>query len=475
MVYLRTEAVDMSEAEILEAIEQYESEIVPDLTDLWRYYRAKNPTITERKAPDENNPDNKTVVSYGRKLVKTFTGYAYRPGYISYKSSNEAFAAELQRTFRVSSEPVRTSRTGRNTGIYGVAYELLYIDSTEQNGRRLGEPRFINVDPREMIVYHDFAPDPDIVLAIRFYPVTEDYHKVEFYTASETRFYNRTKNGSGDWELTQTGVAPNYFGEVQVVEFFLGDERIGIIEPVRSLIDDLDLITSDAMNEFDRFSNAYLILKRMSITPPTKGDAESYSRALRFLKRRRVFENVPADGDVKFLLKDTPTDFIEWLADFIKEEIHKQSHVPDFMSERFGGDVSGAAIARMMFDFENLCSAAEGDFNLGLYERLKLIGRIYELTGRGFGGEYDDITITHKRNVPENIKEFAETAVLLKNAGFSSWLIADAMPNDLIPDVELELQRQREEREQMFMDMPMLQQPEQEAEDEEAEEEDAET
>jgi len=254
------------------------------------------------------------------------------------------------------------------------------------------------------------------------------------------------------------------------VAYYLGDEAIGIIQPVRTLIDDYDLLVSDSINEFDRFANAYLILKRFALTNQDKTDSESYSKVLQRIKRRRVFENVPNEGDVKFLLKDTPKDFIAWLAELVRDEIHKQSHVPDFQSEKLGGDISGVAVARMMFDFENLISSAEGDFNIGLMERIRLILGMYKLGGRGTSVEESDITISHKRNVPQNIKEFAETAVLMKNAGFSSYLIADIMPDDIIPDVEEELRRQQEERTQAFADVEMFRRPE---DDEDEDEEDA--
>ena len=43
--------------------------------------------------------------------------------------------------------------------------------------------------------------------------------------------------------------------------------------------------------------------------------------------------------------------------------------------------------------------------------------------------------------------EFAQTASILKGAGFSSYLIADIMPDDVVPNIEEELRRQKEERE----------------------------
>ena len=471
MELLRTEQDVFTEKEILDELASYEEKVVPGLSALWDYYRAKNPAILKRETPDSNNPDNRTVVSYGRKIVNTFKGYGYRPGYIGYKSDDEKLIAELDRTFAMNHEAVKTSRTGRNTAIFGRAYEMLYVDKAPGAGMPTrAEPLFLCVDPRQMLVYYDYSPEPKIQSAIRFYPINKNYHRVEVLYAEETVYYDRKRSDAGLWQLTETSREPNRFAGVPVIAYYLGDEAIGIIEPVRTLIDDYDLLVSDSINEFDRFANAYLILKRFALTNPDKTDSESFSKVLQRIKRRRVFENVPNEGDVKFLLKDTPKDFIAWLAELVREEIHKQSHVPDFQSEKLGGDISGVAVARMMFDFENLISSAEGDFNIGLMERIRLILGMYKLGGRGLSVEESDIVISHKRNVPQNVKEFADTAYVMKQAGFSSYLIADIMPDDVIPDVEEELKRQKEERDQSFADVEMFQRPEEEEDEEDADE-----
>ena len=454
MELLRTEKDVFTNEEILQALEDYEEQTVPKLDKLWAYYAAKNKKILERKPVDQNNPDNKTVVSYGRKLVNTFQGYAYRPGYVTYKSENEKYIEELRLTFRKNNERVKTSRVGRDTGVYGVAYERLYL--AKPDGAGLGEAtdiRFVNVDPRQMIVYYDYAPEPKKMLAIHFFRVNDDLFKVEVLYHTTRIFYDRVKSGGKfGWELNQTKVEENWFEEIPVVDYFMGDERIGIIEPVLTLIDDYDLLTSDSMNEFDRFSNAYLLLKGFTMTALAQRDNRSFSNALREMKRKRVFEGLSSTDDVKFLLKDTPTGFITFLTDLVKEEIHKQSHVPDFMSEKLGGDISGVAVARLMFDFENLVSSAEGDFDIALMERIRLITLIYDKANRGTNGEPADISISHKRNVPQNIKEFAEIANIMKQAGFSAELIAEVMPDDIIPDPLVELERQKGERSSLFGD-----------------------
>jgi len=87
MTILRTDKDTLTPDDIIKYIKDYEEGVVPPFDKLWDYYLGKNPTILEKRV-DPGNPSNKTPVSYGRKIITTFTGYAYRPRYITYKSDN---------------------------------------------------------------------------------------------------------------------------------------------------------------------------------------------------------------------------------------------------------------------------------------------------------------------------------------------------------------------------------------------------
>jgi len=204
----------LTNEDILSIISKYEATVVPDLDKLWNYYQAKNTKILNRRTPDPNNPDNKIVVSYGRKIITTFVGYAYRPKYITYKPNveqvtndegevitlenpiEEIFAKEIQQIFDRNNEHIKTSRAGRNTGIFGVTYELLYTDK-ELNKTTLGinvQPKFFSVDPREMIALYNYDPESKIKIAIRFYKMgSANKYMVEVYYKDHIETYIRTK------------------------------------------------------------------------------------------------------------------------------------------------------------------------------------------------------------------------------------------------------------------------------------------
>lgn len=457
----RTDKDTLTKEDIAEYIYKYESTYVPKYTNLLAYYNGKNSKIVEKKAPDPNNPDNRTPVPYGKKIVTTFTGYAYRPGYITYKSDNEAFLKSLKKTFDRANETIKTSNHGKQTGIFGLSPELLYI--SKQNSEKEIDVSIAVIDPREIILIYDYSIEPQKKIGIRFYSTGDNSGKVQVYYADRVDHYNIKRIATGiKPELVFDKSEPNFFGEVPIVKFPMVDE-MGVIEPVLPLIDDYDALVSDSMNEFDRFSHAYLRLVGMSLTDQVKSASPgTIKSALQLLKYRRAFEQLKNKEDVSFLTKDIPTDYIKFMTDLVREQIHVQSHVPDLGKDK---EMSGIAVQRLMFDFENVVSSAEAEFDTALYERIRLITKFYNTVNRP-AGTFDEITISHKRNAPLNLKEFADTAEVMKRAGFSSYLCADIMPDDVVPDVEQELERQQEENAMMIPDIEN--QPVQEVADEPA-------
>lgn len=467
MQLLKTEKTSFNSEDILKFIEEYESAQVPLFDKLWAYYQGNNVTILARKQPDPNNPDNKIPVSYGRKIITTFTGYAYRPRYITYKPSDDEVAVpyieELKKTFNLNNEHIKTSIAGRNMGIYGISYELLYIDTVQnqasENGlslvKTLAEPRFFTVQPQEMILLYDYSSEPKKVAAIRYFKITEKYYKVEVYWPDRVEFYDRRRENDKWTLITSAPTAPNLFGEIPVIAYYFGDEMVGLIEPILKLIDAYDTLVSDSMNESDRFAYAYLVMKNFGLTDPAKKkEAGVVNGALQLLKRRRIFEHLKPDADISYLTKDIPTAFIQLMASLIREQIHIQSHVPDFTSEKMAG-ASGIAIQRLLFDFENVCSSNEADVDVGLIERIRLITLIYAKANRTKGNP-DMVTVSHKRNVPLDLKEKAETAVAMKNAGFSRRAVVGIMPEDVIPDIDEELKQQDDDAEAMMPDIDIF-------------------
>jgi len=442
MYKLKTEKDILTPDDILKYIKAYRETTVPLFDKLWNYYIGKNPTIIATtdalRRKDAGATNNCTPVSYGRKIITTFTGYAYRPRYITYKSENESLLDELLLVFNENSEHIKTSMNGRNTGIFGMSYELLYMGTSKISDKP--EVKFTVIDPRELILLYDYSIEPVKKIAIRFYNVSEELDKIAVYYNDHTEYYDlkKTRYGSGD-TLIATGEERTFFGEVPIVPYYLNQEVQSLIESTLPLIDDYDALVSGAMNEFDRFSNAYLRLVSMSLSKDQ----------LQKLKYSRIFEQLKDKESVSFLTKDIPTAYIQFMAELIKSQIHTQSHVPDLAS---GVDLSGVAIKRTMFDFENVVSSAEAEFDTGLLERIRMILVVLKLMSRA-DGTFDEITISHKRNEPVNLMEFADISLKMSQTGLSMESIIEIWPDDIYPSVEQEMERQEKAKGEMMPDV----------------------
>jgi SPP1 family phage portal protein len=472
MGLMKTSKTHLSNEDILSYIANYEATDVREMNNLWSYYLGKNTKIKARKKPDPNNPSYNLSVSYGRKIVTTFTGYGWRPGYTTYKltKKNESVEEEdnieestltesdeamenLEDIFKKNKENIKTNRMGRNIAICGKHYELVYFDGVLDEELKIKAlPKWISIDPREMILLYNFDPDPKKIIAIHYYKIQEDWFKVEVIYPDQIEFYDRKLNKDTTiWTLTiEKANQQNYFKRIPVPAYYFGDEMSGLIKSVKDLIDAYDILVNDALAEFDRFAHAYLVMKKFGLTDAMKKKEPGvFDKALKLLKYRRVFEWVPADADIKFLTKDIPFQFIKFMTDLIREQIHIQSHVPDFTSEKMGGDLSGTAVERLMFDFENVVSSVEADADVGLMERLELITEGMKKASIKYPDPWD-ITIAHKRNFRINLKEYADTALVLKNTGFSMYAITDWMPDEFIPNTRLELARQKKEMDELY-------------------------
>jgi SPP1 family phage portal protein len=137
------------------------------------------------------------------------------------------------------------------------------------------------------------------------------------------------------------------------------------------------------------------------------------------------------------------------MSKLIKDEIHTQSHVPDLASAK---ELAGIAVQRMMFDFENVVSSAEAEFDTGLLERIRMILTVLRLMSRA-DGTFDEITISHKRNEPVNLMEFADISLKMSQTGLSMESIIEIWPDDIYPSVEQEMERQEKAKGEMIPDV----------------------
>ena len=397
---------------------------IPRFKKLQRYYEGES-EILKRTKKDPTKSNNKIVSGYASYIVDIYQGmFVGNP--ITYSSTNPDYLAELQAIFDRNDEQDENSEIAKMSGIKGVAYEIVYMNEES-------EVCFNEIDADDMIVIYDTKIQPEMTGAIRLYeqndPISKSTTSVaEVYTVNQIIRFEKSDKGN----YQEVGRSEHYFKEVPIVEYLNNDEYIGDFERVISYIDAYDKTISDTANDFEEFTDAFLILTGMMGT-----DAEDIAR----MKNDRV---LLTDGDkqgAEWLIKELNDTALENHKSRLNADIHKFSKVPDMSDEQFAGNVSGIALQHKLLALEQVLAGKERKFKRALQKRIRLITTVENLFDKGW--DYTDIDITFTRNIPVNIKEAVEIAGML--LGFTSTDTALAqLP--MIDNIQTELEKIENER-----------------------------
>jgi len=432
----------LTDKQIAETVKDFMDTDMQRYVENQRYVRGDNVFINDRVSPDPNAPDNKVPISYGRKIVNTIVGYMYKPGLVRYASENEGRMEALQEVFDANKEPIKTAQLGKQTSTQGVGYEFHYVGGTMGAEGVRAVPRFAMLPADQVIPLYDFEVEPNLRAFIRFYARDEAIQVFAYYPKAWEHYTMDSEGEQAKAVLVEVGVHP--YPMVPLNVYYNNDEMIGDFDPVRPLIDAYDVLMSDSMNEFDRFAWAYLLLKGFGLSA---ADADA-------IKWKRVFENLDAEDAVSFLTKEIPTEFVKFMAEWCRGEIHNQSGIPDVTDIKFGAAASGTTIDKFIYLMELFTDPKEALFRDGLQRRIEMIDAVLKIRDGNTGAE--QIEITMSRNLPTDNYRNAETLEKYSGHVTEKTLLQEFAP--FVKDVDAEIAEMEAEKaaniERMMSTMP---------------------
>ena len=389
------------------------------LQNYWNYYIG-NQKIMRKQASDIGKPCNRVMTNYCYNIVQNYKGYLTGID-IAYTSDQE-----LDMVFDVLNyNDCHTvdSQLLQDALIYGVAYEISYIDEE-------GKQRFKTLNPMTCFPIYDNTLNQDLKYAVRLYMddlIEKDSYIVEVYSDKWIRTYKSTM-GFKSFNLIKE--EPHYFGMVPITVFQLNENRKSIFDQVITLQDAYNELLSAEVDDFQSFADAYLVLKGMMGTDPED---------LADMKRNRALL-LDSDADASYLTKNISDTQIENMLNNINDAIHKIANSPDFNDEKLLAQ-SGIAMRYKLVGFENASSAIEAEMRKALQRRIELICAIANL--KGSESVWRDIKITFTRNLPTNLTETAQVVNSLRG------LVSDQTLLSLLPfitDTQAEMDRLAEEK-----------------------------
>ena len=420
MFYLNKE-VPLNGVLLGKMINKFRVEVEPKLNKYKKYYDGIQ-AILNKAYNDPSKPCNRTIINYCKNIVDSYCGYIATPGHISYHSDEDI--EEVMDILRYNDYQAEDANFLLDALVYGIAAELMYIDTA-------GKTRFRLINPTQCFGVYDDSLTGDLTYFVRMYKVSEwddsDTYNVDVYSDYNVTHYTMAgANGA----LLYKSEEPHYFGQCPANIFCLPDEK-SVFDCIISLQDSVNELVSAEIDDYSAFCDAYLTLEGV--------DADTDD--IMSMKENRVLL-LPTGAKAAWLTKNANDAQVENILKRAHESIYRVAQCPDFSSESFvGGVSSGIAIQYRLTGMETRAGKIEGEMKKALQRRIEIICGIASLK---LGEEvFRDIEISFKRNIPEDIASIATMINSLKGSVSDATLIGQ-LP--FVSDVNAELEALQEQK-----------------------------
>ena len=297
----------------------------------------------------------------------------------------------------------------RDMGIYGRAYELLYIDEKSQ-------PRSVILSPMNTFVVYGSGVDEKPLFGVHYYrrfDIDGNPIGVSCIACDETACYIYGSDADSFMRMELKEVNLHYFNEVPIIEYRNNEDAQGDFEQLIPMIDAYNLLCSDRINDKEQFVEAFLFLSGIEL------DSEQAQK----LKEERILMGYEG-SDARYLSKVMTESDIEVLRNSIKQDIHRFSMVPDLSDDSFGNNLSGVAIKYKLMGLEQHVRNKERLFVKGLKQRFHMYNNYLSLKGSMQFVPVHRVDVVFNRNLPVNELEISEMVNNLRGLATNETLLA---------------------------------------------------
>ncbi|WP_018752185.1 phage portal protein [Paenibacillus sanguinis] len=407
---------------------------LPHYRKLEGYYRSQNEIRSRRLAPEK--PNNRIAHGFAKYITDMATGYFMGEG-IRVSTEDEEYQEHLLKVLEQNTAADTNFETAKEASKKGISYELLYLN--EQ-----ADIRFKRFSAEDIIPVYSFSVGEFLEFAVRIWTerdliTNKNSHYAEVYTKDEIIIY--AKNGSIYREQERL---PHYFGDVPMIVYWNNEEQSGDYEDVIDLIDAYDKAQSDTANDFEYFTDAYLVLIGAGAgLVKAEGDSDDDQDAIRTLKQERVLL-LDQQGQAQWLVKQINDTAVENFKNRVRDDIFFLAKVPALTDESFAGNLSGVAIRYKLIGLEQLAAIKENKFLPAYRKKIRLITSQLNLRlSRSF--DPSSVEVKFDRNMTDNLAELADVILKLRGS-VSKQTLLELLP--FVKDAPAELQQLLDELQQ---------------------------
>ncbi|TWT16446.1 phage portal protein [Streptococcus sp. sy010] len=390
---LTTSTEEVTEDLVAEAVRLHQSQLLKGYVENEEMYMSRYDILKASKK-EPWKPDNRLVINYAKYIVDTFSGYQIGVP-VKVRHDNEQVTDFIDRFRKINDMEDTEFELAKMADIFGHAFLYVYQDE-------LGQTRATYNSPVNMLLIHDNSIEEKPLFAVRYaFNDGEVTGYGQVLTARE--IINATFQLGG--EVTFGERSSHIYGKLPVVELIENEERQGVFESVKTLINALNKAVSEKANDVDYFADAYLKVLGVELK---EGMADQ-------IKENRIFNlwKNSADGvlpDVGFLEKPNSDTTQENLIALLKETIFTVSMVANLSDENFG-NTSGTALAFKLQAMDNLAKMKDRKLQSALNRLYELVFNVPMATVPS--DSWTGIKYQFTRNVPRNILEESQIVAQL--------------------------------------------------------------
>lgn len=330
-------------------------------------------------------PDNRIAVNFAKYIVDTMNGFFIGIP-IKITCDDKAVAGYVEFLDQYNDQDDNNAELSKICSIYGKGYEMYYVDQEGKIG-------ITYLTPMDAFMIYDDSVLERPLYFVRLYIDTDNILHGSVSDEEKVRYF--VQKGKIVWEEEKA----HGFSGVPATEYRENAERMGIFEPVLTMIDAYNKAISEKANDVDYFADAYLKILGTLLEEDE-------------IKHIRDDRIINFDGDtekliVEFLQKPNGDETQENLINRLEKLIFQISMVANISDENFGTS-SGIALKYKLQAMSNLAKTKERKFTSGMNRRYKLI-----FSNPVSGMKEDDwvkLKFKFTPNFPANILEESQIA-----------------------------------------------------------------
>ena len=375
------------------------------------------------KLPRQFGPDNRLVANLPHYIVDTYNGFFTGiPPKVTLEDKETNMA--LQEWNDENSLQDKLSEISKQADIFGRSLAFVYQDEESKT-------RIAYSSPVDSFMIYDDTVSRQPLAFVRYWKNTDGIQVGMVYYATKIVYFEDSKF---------TEETPNPYKLVPAVEFYGNEERQGVFDNVKTLIDELDRVLSQKANQVEYFDNAYL--KVLGVDLDQDGDGKPDADLI----GNQMIYSPDADATnatVDFISKPDGDNMQEHIIDRLVSMIYQISMVANLNDEAFAGNSSGVALQYKLLPMRNMAANKERKFRQALRHLYQIIFSVGTVLPEAHLEDWRELDFTFNRNLPDDISNDADTAQKLQGLVSQETLLS-ILP--FVDDPKEELKRINKEK-----------------------------